>query len=276
MLATHECVDYGTGETFVTAQRIARDVGHAHPTRVYDAWAKAASLGLMTRPYAKPNEPRTRHYRRLLMMGSWRETSDLDGGRRQRFPSEENDLLRPGSDESPDKGINPPPLGESLHDDRSHQPSFYPNSEREQDEPTSRVAADGADPIDQSTTPPAVAPPGALAEDLPVAGDPLGPELVSRGVSPADARVFMQRYPADRIRRQLGNFDQQRAKGTNLASRRLVQQGAPEELLGCGSSTTHGGESHSSRSKIPRTQRSARIVGKSRSRGNRFVRASAR
>src|SRR5690349_18312043 len=62
LAATLKCVDWKTAETFVRAESIAAKVGHQVPTRVWDAWKKAAALQMMTRPYAKPNEGK-RHYR---------------------------------------------------------------------------------------------------------------------------------------------------------------------------------------------------------------------
>jgi hypothetical protein len=83
--ATVKNADWKTGETFVSAEKIAASVNHQHATRVWDAWAKAARLGMMTRPYAKPNEGK-RHYRRLLMPANWKVSPDDDGGRRKSLP----------------------------------------------------------------------------------------------------------------------------------------------------------------------------------------------
>jgi hypothetical protein len=213
--ATHRCVNYRTGETYVSAGKVAALVEHDsnNPKQEWATWSAARALGMITAAYAKPNEPKSRHFRRLLMPSNWRHAPDPDGGRRA--------LPEPGSGEPiresglPDSGSGRPANPGVAHKDDldPDQGSLSQNERTDQASSVSLREERGERSNDQPATGTGV---GQLVEQLALGFEPVVGQLVERGVTTDDASRWLTRYGARKIAAQIAEHDRQRSRGVKI------------------------------------------------------------
>ncbi|MBC8105901.1 MAG: hypothetical protein H7Z14_04875 [Anaerolineae bacterium] len=203
---TQECVNYQSGETWVSARKIATKMGHAKPTRVWDTWAKAALLGIMTRPYARPNEPANRHHRALRMKSHWQSSADPDGG----LPKQGSGQASAGRG-VPDLGSENLSIRGAVVKDDLDQDHLSQNERTDQITSSSLMNEPEAD---RSITPALSA--ADVAEQLALSFDPVVGELVRRDVATDDAQRWLTRYGSKQITAQISEFDRQRTRGVPI------------------------------------------------------------
>jgi hypothetical protein len=222
---THAHMNFTTGETFVKASTIAREMGHELPNRVWETWKKAASFNLLTEPYAKPNEPAYKKFRRWKMPLQWRPPGQCAGPPDSGAPSSS------GAPDHPIRVRDTTQNGCAHNNDRSPQLSLF-NEQQRSAHPTPEKTGipersslsfqDGGNErsepsnLNKPTKEPALTaiaePLASAVNELAAAIDPLKSELERRGVAADDAARLVKEWPSDSISRQLENFDRQRAK----------------------------------------------------------------